>query len=143
MIRSVYPHRDSLLFTAKSLAAIFQRTEGHCHFCGDPLLLERYGVDDINNLEGAWEADHVIQRAKGGKKEADNCLPACVRCNRLRWHRKGNEIRELLLLGLIAKDQIKKSSPIGKSLSDLMVKRLSNNERRRRKPLPTSLPILT
>jgi hypothetical protein len=118
-----------------SLQAIFLRTDGHCHFCGDPLLLERYGCKDVNDLEGAWEADHIIQRAKGGRKESDNCLPACVRCNRLRWHRQGNDMRELLLLGLIAKDQIKKSSPIGKALSDLMVKRLTGNEKRRRKPL--------
>jgi len=41
------------------------RTEGHCHFCGDGLVFEKYGVNDINNLDGAWEADHVIQRGKG------------------------------------------------------------------------------
>lgn len=126
------------MFSHNSLQAIFLRTGGHCHFCGDPLLLEKYGCKDINNLEGAWEADHVIQRAKGGKKEEDNCLAACVRCNRLRWHRKGNAMRELLLLGLIAKDQIKKSSPIGKAISDLMVKRLTGNEKRRRRPLQSN-----
>lgn len=125
------------MFSHSSLQAIFQRTEGHCHFCGDPLILEKYGCSDINDLEGAWEADHVVQLAKGGKKDAENCLPACVRCNHLRWHRKGKEIRELLLFGLIAKDQIKKSSPIGKALSVLMTKRLASNERRRRKPLST------
>ncbi|MDD4286789.1 MAG: HNH endonuclease signature motif containing protein [Candidatus Peribacteraceae bacterium] len=123
------------MFTGNALALIFQKTEGHCHFCGDPLILKKYGCKNINDLNGAWEADHVIQRAKGGKKEADNCLPACVYCNRLRWNRKGDNLREVLLLGLIAKDQMKKSSPIGKTLTGLMMKRLTSNERRRRKPL--------
>jgi len=130
------------MFSHNSLQAIFLRTEGHCHFCGDPVILEKYGCSDINDVEGAWEADHVVQRAKGGKKEAENCLPACVRCNRLRWNRKGDNLREVLLLGLIAKDQMKKSSPIGKTLSGLMMKRLASNERRRRKPLHTdSFPL--
>ncbi|MDD5041489.1 MAG: HNH endonuclease [Candidatus Peribacteraceae bacterium] len=121
------------MFGSKSLLIIFQKTEGHCHFCGDPLRLHKYGCKDINDLGGAWEADHVIQRGKGGKKEAENCLPACVRCNRLRWHRKGNNLRELLLLGLIAKDEIKKSSAVGNTLKAMRAKRLMNNKKRRRK----------
>jgi len=121
------------MFTAKVLALIFQRTEGHCHFCGDPLQLQKYGCKDVEDLGGAWEADHVIQRGKGGKKEAENCLPACVRCNRLRWHRKGKDLRELLLLGLLAKDEIKKSSLIGQALQQLKAKRLMANKRRRRR----------
>ncbi|MDD5040930.1 MAG: HNH endonuclease [Candidatus Peribacteraceae bacterium] len=123
------------MFTGRTLSLVFQKTEGHCHFCGDPLILKKYGCKNINDLDGAWEADHVIQRAKGGKKEAGNCLPACVKCNRLRWNRKGDNLREILLLGLIAKDQMKKSSMTGKTLSALLRKRLHANERRRRKPL--------
>lgn len=125
------------MFPQKALLAIFQRTEGHCHFCGDPLILEKYGCKDINDVEGAWEADHVIQRGKGGKKEMENCLPACVNCNRLRWHRKGDGLRDLLLLGLVANDQIKKGNQTGKVLIQLKKKRLVNNQKRRRKPLLT------
>lgn len=133
------------MFCTKSLVAIFQKTEGHCHFCGDPLILSKYGCKDINDLNGAWEADHVIQRGKGGKKEAENCLPACVRCNRLRWHRKGDNLRELLILGLIAKDEIKKCSSIGTTISNLQIKRVSDNEKRRRNNqmlIPSSSPSL-
>jgi hypothetical protein len=25
------------------LKLIFERTTGHCHFCGDPLILAKYG----------------------------------------------------------------------------------------------------
>ena len=120
------------MFTNNKLKAIFEKTEGHCHFCGDSLVLEKYGVKDINDLDGAWEADHVIQKGKGGSKDFENCLPSCVRCNRLRWHRKGDDLRELIFLGLIAKDEIKKGSTVGKLISELKNKRDESNRNRRR-----------
>ena len=99
------------MFSDAALKVIFDKTAGHCHFCGDPLVLKKYGWKDLDDLDGAWELDHVIQKGKSGSENAGNCLPACVRCNRLRWHRPGQDLRELLLLGLVAKDEIKKSSP--------------------------------
>ena len=120
------------MFTNNKLKAIFEKTEGHCHFCGDSLVLEKYGVKDINDLDGAWEADHVIQQGKDGSKDVENCLPSCVRCNRLRWHRKGDDLRELIFLGLIAKDEIKKGSTVGKLISELKNKRDESNRNRRR-----------
>lgn len=120
------------MFTNNKLKAIFEKTEGHCHFCGDSLVLEKYGVKDINDLDGAWEADHVIQKGKGGSKNVENCLPSCVRCNRLRWHRKGDDLQELIFLGLIAKDEIKKGSTVGKLISELKNKRIKSNRNRRR-----------
>jgi hypothetical protein len=83
-------------------------------------------------LDGAWELDHIIQKGKGGSKDPGTCLPACVRCNRLRWHRQGQDLRELLLLGLIAKDEIKRSSPLGQEFSKLKERRLELNRKRRR-----------
>lgn len=58
--------------------------------------------------------------------------PACTRCNRLRWHRTGKQVRELLLIGLVAVDEIKKGSLIGKQLEDIRAKRLEHNLSRRR-----------
>ena len=98
---------------SKQLKIIYSKTKGHCHFCGDPVIFNRYGCKKIKDLEGAWEADHIIQKGKGGSKSAENCLPACVRCNRLRWHRKGDNLRELLLLGLVAKDMVNKKTKLG------------------------------
>lgn len=123
------------MHTNQTLKAIFDRTEGHCHFCGDSLIWAKYAWKDVNDLDGAWEVDHIIQKGKGGAKDARNCLPACVRCNRLRWHRKGNDIRELLVLGLIAKDQIKAKSGIGARLLEFMKLRRERNLKRRRTPL--------
>lgn len=120
------------MFTDKQLREIFDKTGGHCHFCGDRLYFKRYGWKKETPLKGAWEADHVIQRAKGGAKGIENCLPACVRCNRLRWHRRGREMRELLTLGLVAKDGIKKGTDFGKEASRLMKKREEAKVKRRR-----------
>ena len=111
---------------------IFEKTNGHCHFCGDAVVLEKYGYRNINSSDGAWEIDHVVQKGKGGNKSPENCLPACVKCNRLRWHRKGDNIRNLMQLGLIANDEIKKGSEIGKTVKKLFDKRLENNKKRQR-----------
>ena len=113
------------------LQRIWEKTNGHCHFCGDPVKLEKRGYAPKGSLLGYWETDHVIQRGKGGALSQDNCLPACTQCNRLRWHHKGNRLRELLALGLIAKDEIKKKSQIGKMLLDLKRKRSLQNTKRR------------
>ncbi len=120
-----------MMFSGTQLAEIFSRTQGHCHFCGDSLAFESYGKADYE--EGAWEIDHVIQKGKGGNKEASNCLAACIKCNRLRWHRTGQELRDLLLLGLIARDEIRKKTQPGKAIEELKEKRLLTNQSRRRK----------
>ena len=111
------------------LREIYDRTQGHCHFCGDPVVFERRGWGP--NLDGYWEIDHLIQRGKGGSKAAHNCLAACTRCNRLRWHRTGDAVRELLLLGLIARDEIAKRSATGRELLKLRERRLAKNAARR------------
>ena len=120
------------MFNSNQLKEIFERTNGHCHFCGDPLILEKYGLKNLKDLDGVWEADHIIQKAKKGQKSAENCLPACYRCNHLRWHRAGSDLRELIFLGLICKDEIKKVSDFGKHILNLKAKREEANRRRRR-----------
>jgi hypothetical protein len=82
------------------------------------------------DLTGYWEVDHVLQRQKGGSLDAHNCLAACTRCNRLRWHRKGEGIRELLFLGLIARDEIRNS--VGSILAKLREQRMRKNKMRRK-----------
>ena len=120
------------MITNDNLMSVFEKTKGHCHFCGDPLVFEKYGLKDINAIDGAWEADHIIQKHKGGDKEISNCLPSCVKCNRLRWHRKGDDLRDLIFLGLIAKDEIKKESETGRKMIELKLKRIGANLKRRR-----------
>src|SRR5580704_9492043 len=111
--------------TEKNLRQIFEKTSGHCHFCGDPIKFANRGFSEIP--DGHWEVDHVIQRDKGGAESPKNCLPACTRCNRLRWHRTGDGIRDLLFFGVIATKEIKNRTPIGMELSRLKDERLSRN----------------
>lgn len=120
------------MHNTKILKIIFDRTDGHCHFCGDTIFFKKYGLKNVSDTAGVWEADHIKQKGKGGTKSAANCLPACYRCNRLRWHRKGDDIRELLFLGLITQEQIRKKNKIGAELLKLKEKRLHNNKKRRR-----------
>ena len=114
------------------LLSVFNKTGGHCHFCGDSLVLKKYGMKGVGNLCGSWEADHIFQKGKGGNKNVTNCLPSCVNCKRLRWHRNGEDLRGLILFGLIAKDEIKKKTNIGAMLLKLQKDRQSKNEKRRR-----------
>jgi len=100
---------------------VFDKTSGHCHFCGDALD------------PSAWQLDHVIQRGKGGRSSSENYLPACGKCNHLRWHRTGAGLRELILLGLVAKDEIKKKTDLGEMIDEQLKKRLARNAGRRKR----------
>ncbi len=117
--------------TENQLREIFDKTEGHCHFCGDPIIFHLRGFDP-KYRRGYWEVDHVIQQGKGGKSSAANYLPTCTRCNRLRWHRRGKEIRELLFLGILARNEISKESKVGKVLAQRKRQRLEDNMGRRK-----------
>ena len=112
-----------------SLKSIYNKTSGHCHFCGDPIKFVHRGWSETP--DGHWEVDHVIQRDKGSAKSSENCLPACTRCNRRRWHRTGDSLRELLLLGVIAAREIKEGTQIGQTLEYLKRVRLERNVLRR------------
>jgi HNH endonuclease len=81
---------------------IFNMFDGHCHFCGDKIELNRHGY--AAHMDGHWEKDHVVQKTKGGSDKRDNLAPACTRCNRLRWGRSGRSLRQVLFLGLVAKE---------------------------------------
>ncbi len=120
------------------LREIFDKTSGHCHFCGDPIKFDNRGWSETP--DGHWEVDHVIQRDKGGAKNSENCLPACTRCNRLRWHRTGHALRNLLLLGVIAVKEIKHGSRAGKELKRLKRARRDENVRRRAERKARSQP---
>lgn len=118
----------------KELQLIFNKTSGHCHFCGDQLVLNKYGLKSIGDIDGAWELDHVIQKGKGGAKELSNCLPACVQCNRLRWHRSGSNLRTLIDYGITVSQEIKKGTVVGRKVAQLLEQRVRAKGKRRRSP---------
>lgn len=110
---------------------IFDKTSGHCHFCGDLLVLENYA--NRKGGEGPWVIDHVIQRGRGGTDDLQNYLPICPKCNHLRWHRRGAELRRLIELGLVANDEVKAGTWLGAEISRLRVRRDEQNARRRKR----------
>ena len=110
--------------------AVYDKTHGHCHFCGDKIVLGYHGKTKGHPLRGAWEMDHVIQAAKGGRSNPDNYLPACWKCNRLRWHRKGKDLRRLILLGLVANGEIKRKTELGRAISVKLAQRQATNKKR-------------
>ena len=116
--------------TKAQLRAIWEKTAGHCHFCGDPVDFQRRGYRP-ERIDGSWEVDHVVQRAKGGAVKIENCLPACTRCNRLRWHRRGAALRHLLELGMIARREVDRMTELGKKLVILRSKQDRQNAKRR------------
>jgi HNH endonuclease len=113
-----------------TLRAIFEKTNGHCHFCGDPITFEHRGWARVP--DGHWEVDHVAQRHKGGAASVENCLPACTGCNRQRWSYTGDDLRELLLMGVVAQYEVRRGSELGRRLVDRRSKRLEQNRARRR-----------
>jgi hypothetical protein len=116
---------------------IWKKTNGHCHFCGDPVSLRKRGYHR-QRADGCWEVDHVIQRDKAGLSNIANYLPACTACKRLRWHRSGAELREVLRLGLIAKREMDAFTSTGKRLIILTHRQVKLNQRRR---MGSSLPL--
>lgn len=99
---------------ANSTQEIYLRTGGRCHFCGDPLAPHGHGKQG----DGGWEKDHVQHRAHGGAR-AENLLPACRPCNRLRWFAAGRRIREILEFGLVAYKAADPTKTLGRKLLQL------------------------
>jgi 5-methylcytosine-specific restriction endonuclease McrA len=101
---------------------IYDKTGGLCHICG-------------GKLDPKWAADHVMPAATGGKNTIDNFLPACYTCNRLKWHRAPDAIRLIMQLGIYARKEIQRDTPLGRQIDKLFRKKEKLNLSRR-KPKP-------
>jgi 5-methylcytosine-specific restriction endonuclease McrA len=99
-------------------ATVLAKTAGTCHVCGGAVGDE-------------WQADHVVPFIRGGTSELDNYLPICVTCNRLRWSYPPTVFRMVIRLGIYAKDEIKRDTPLGRQLLRLATTRLARSHRRR------------
>jgi hypothetical protein len=114
-----------------ALQRVFDKFEGHCHFCGDEIDRDKRGW--AQDLRRRWEADHVVMTTKGGSNNPDNFLPACTRCNRLRWGRSGSSLRLVLSIGLVAKAMAYhyQKSDLGETLRAMRVEKRGENWYRR------------
>ena len=85
--------KQHLPFTRRNL---LRRDGAKCQYCG------RYpGHADLS-------IDHVIPRARGGETSWENCVLACVQCNR----RKGSKLPEQIGMKLLARPRAPQWSPI-------------------------------
>lgn len=93
---------------------IWEKTAGTCHVCGGP-------------SGPRWQADHVIPHERGGTHAWENYLPICCECNRLRWSYSPEVLRMILQFGVLAKQEIRHDTKLGR----LLLKRAMQIERRR------------
>lgn len=75
----------------EELREIFDATDGQCNLCGKALRFENYGLIGVN---GAWEIDHSVARAKGGTDHGNNLRAACPTCNRSKGAKTTKDARE-------------------------------------------------
>jgi len=117
----------------KNKLEIWEKTDGHCHFCGKKLVFKNYGKNKL--VVGNWYIDHIFPKSMGGKNETVNYLPICGECNRLKWHRTGKEIQELMKYGLVSIREKKKKSKIGIEIFEIYNLQKKKNEERRKNNL--------
>ena len=108
--------------TPQERRVIRQKTDGRCHVCGCSVSVE------------SFQADHVKSHTSGGGSSVDNFLPSCRTCNNYRWHYSSEELKWILKIGVWARTQVNRDTPIGRQLAEAFIKYESSRERRRRKP---------
>jgi len=69
--------KQTVVFTRRNL---YKRDRNTCQYCS-----KRPGTSELT-------IDHVIPRSRGGKSSWENCVLACVRCNRKKADRTPDEV---------------------------------------------------
>ncbi|UCH85108.1 MAG: HNH endonuclease [Candidatus Latescibacterota bacterium] len=108
------PERQRL--TAAQRKRILSKTGARCHICG-------------GKIKDRWQADHVFPHSAGGGSCEDNYLAAHALCNNYRWDYTAEEFRQVLKLGVWARTQIDKETPVGQRVA----KGFMSSERARRR----------
>lgn len=87
--------RKNPSYSEEELKDIFNKTSGHCVYCGIPLLFENYGSCTRRPPRGAWEVEHWIPRARCDSDAAcnnpGNLWASCCRCNDEKGTMTGDE----------------------------------------------------
>jgi 5-methylcytosine-specific restriction endonuclease McrA len=103
----------------RSREAILKKTDGRCHICG-------------GQVDEAWQADHIVAHGKGGHHAVENYLPAHPLCNNYRWHYLPKEFQYVLKIGVWARLQIEKGTPLGRGIALGFASYERSRERRRK-----------
>ena len=91
-------------FVPRIRTAVYQKTNGICSICGDPIS------------ENNFTIDHIIPLSKGGTDDISNLQPVCRTCNQI----KNNSTQEELLdkIWQILLYNIKPDSPRFREMSN-------------------------
>ncbi len=89
--------------TGKARRKVWKTTAGMCHVCG-------------GSLGSKWQVDHVVPVRLGGRSKSNNYLPSCRECNRRRWHYRPEVLRLMMRFGILAKQEIRWNTKLGKQL---------------------------
>lgn len=108
-----------LRLTPAEREAILAKTGGKCHICGGDIL-------------GDWHTDHVLAHSAGGQHAVDNYLPAHPTCNNYRWDYLAEEFELILKLGVWARTQIERGTPVGRDIEARFTAYEAQRIRRRR-----------
>jgi hypothetical protein len=87
---------------------VLAKTGGRCHICG-------------GSVDERWQADHVLAHSGGGGTDADNYLAAHGLCNNYRWDYLPEEFQTILKLGVWARTQIERGSPLGHQIASAFI----------------------
>ena len=74
--RVTYAFRGGVKFNRKNL---YLRDKGSCQYCGERVP------------SNAFDFEHVIPKARGGRTRWDNVVVACIPCNQLKGNRTPQE----------------------------------------------------
>jgi 5-methylcytosine-specific restriction endonuclease McrA len=77
-------------FRDEKLNDAYDRTGGRCHICGKKLAWTNYGCF---GERAAWEMEHSVPRALGGRDHGNNLFAACIYCNRRKGSRSSRSMR--------------------------------------------------
>ena len=88
---------------------ILTKTDSRCHICG-------------GEIEGDWQADHVLSHSKRGEHLVENYLAAHKVCNNYRWDYLSEEFQEIMKIGVWMRSQIEKGTKLGEIVADRFVK---------------------
>ena len=98
-------------------ARVWNKTEGHCHLCGERL-----------SYDGSWAIDHLVPRASGGPDDEWNLLPACHFCNGMKKAARTYKMRRVLMYGRYCLDKAteRETSDDGALIHQIVGRRVKN-----------------
>lgn len=77
----------------RKISAIWQKTNGHCWYCG-----ESFQGEKSDHARRKWVIDHQIPVSRGGTNSIDNLVVSCSFCNGRKNDKTVEEYRRYLAL---------------------------------------------